>query len=111
MKKLFLICALISPNPEKSVHMSNRNIVETGDMVCYPSTGNWAGLCKAGNNSSAGQSTGLIILYRAVSLSNKQKTVAWLEVMVPDLYLSQQEDSCSSAFQVVPCTNICMKNV
>lgn len=40
MKKLFLMCALISPNPEKCAHMSRRKVVETGDMVCYPSTGN-----------------------------------------------------------------------
>lgn len=46
-----------------------------------------------------------------VSLSNKQKTVAWLEAMVPDLYQSQKEDSCWSAFQVLPCTNIYMKDV
>lgn len=36
----------------------SRKVVEAGDMVCYPPTGNEAGECKAGSSSSAVGCTG-----------------------------------------------------
>lgn len=76
-------------------------------LVCYSSTGNEAGSCKAGNSCYEVQSNRLILLYMVVTLSNKQKTVAWVET-IPE---TEGQLIYSPAFEDVPCMNTYMRNV
>lgn len=101
-QKLFLVCELNLPNPEN---------VHTKQEGCW---GWWHGLLPTyrewGWWVQSWEQLFCSGLYRAASLSNKQKTVAWLEAMMPDLCPSQKKDPYSSTFQVMPCTKPLYEN-